>query len=444
MTGSIKLRSSTLTYIFAFILPITPWYFRVFGLSALNVVCLLYVVGIIFFCGGFRKIGTVKVGFTIGALFLIWFLTKMITFFAYGNYLESAWFVLRTVAVFYACAISIKDQECFLKVIKAILIASFIVCIFGLVEEVTHFNIFSLLKPDDYILNYNAPRFGLLRVLSFTEHTIVFSVYLMFCLGLCVYYMQFISKKKRVFYRILYVLIWVNIALSLSRSAMITTFISQILILYFSGKKEFLIRIAKIAVAILLSVGVLYYIVPMVKTVVDNMIYMILAVFNDDYTRIIASTFGGENLHAQGDRIDLYGWVISKMDGNWLFGHGKDGEFHYSYLMSNGIWTWIVTKENIEVQYLDIMFRYGVIGLVAEVLIYLKVLITSLGKQRVLWDKELTFNKMTFSVLLMYYVQLFAVNQTTERSLFYIIVFLLLIYNSKRFIKNSTVKGLSK
>ena len=202
----------------------------------------------------------------------------------------------------------------------------------------------------------------------------------------------------------------------------------------------FLFRIMKIGLCGIAAIVVLSLFSPKIANITKNLGYMILAVFNDDYTTVIASAFGGDNLHAQGDRIHLFKWVISEMDGGWIFGHGKDALFRHSYSMSNGIWDWTVVKENIEVQYLDVMYRYGVVGLITEVLLYLKILNLSFSKKKPAWDKKLSFKKVVFSILLMYYIQLFVVNQTTERNLFYIIVFMILIYNSKEIRSKSMIE----
>lgn len=426
-----KINSDIVTYIFSFIIPITPWYASIMGISAINLICLLYVVMIAILRGGKFSWKKIWVDRWVMYLFTLVLISRFFTFVIYGDYLEPLWFTLRTAVVFTVFASSVKNDKVFLNVIKTVLIASFLICIFGLIEEIIHFNIFTLFKPADYELNYNSARFGLIRILSFTEHTIVYSVYLMFCLGLCAYYIQFVSSKEKLFYRVLYFLLWINIALSLSRSAMICTFLSQLLILYFRGEKQFILRIFKISAVTLVSISLLSLLIPQIGEMVNNILYMILAVFNDDFTSIISSTFGGDNLYAQGDRLNLYKWVLSKMDGGWIFGHGKDGLFSYSYPMSNGIFTWIVTKENIEVQYLDVLFRYGIFGMITSILLYLRMISLSLKKKIYTWDKKLSFNKVAFSLLFFYYLQLFAVNQTSERSLFYIILFLIMIYNGK-------------
>lgn len=441
MKHSWKINAKTVTYIFSFVLPITPWYFRIFGVSALNLFCLIYVFSGLLIRRKPISLKDLHLNGAIIVLFLMWFLSKAVTFIMYGDYKETIWFLLRTMAVYIVFASSITTEESFHGVIKSILLASLFVGLFGIVEEITHFNIFSLLKPEGYELNYNPPRFGLLRILSFTEHTIVYSVYLMFCLCLCLYYMQFVNKSKRVFYKLLYVILWINIILSLSRSAMICTFISQVIILYYSGKNKFLYRITKIGLCGITAIVILSLISPKIAGITRNLGYMILAVFNDDYTAVIASAFGGDNLHAQGDRIHLFKWVMSEMERGWIFGHGKDAEFRYSYSMSDGVWNWTVVKENIEVQYLDVMYRYGVVGLITEVLLYLTILKISFFKKKTTWDKKLSFNKVVFSILLLYYIQLFVVNQTTERNLFYMIVFMVLVYNDKKFRSKLMIEG---
>lgn len=436
-----KFNGTTLTCIYSFLIPITPWYCNIFGISAINLITILYIGLSAIVLGKSLSIKGKRIDRKIVFLFIIFYLSRTVSLLKYGNIVEPLWLLLRTATTYWFFSSSIKTREAFLKVIKTILLASFVVSIFGIIEEVTHFNVFSLVKPMNYEFNYNPSRFGILRIIGFAEHTIVYSVYLMFCLCLCLYYMQFINSQRKIFYKILYVMLWTNILLSLSRSAIICAIISQIIILYYSDKKQFLINVLKIMLCGIVAIMILSLVSSKVAQAVRNVLYMVMAVFNDDYTSIIASTFGEDNLLVQGDRINLYEWVLSKMDGVWFFGFGMNAQFSYSYTRSNGVWTWTAVKENIEVHYLDVLFRYGIFGLITNILLYLKLLYMSVINKKNNWDKKLSFNKTMFAAFLAYYIQLFAVNQTTERNLFYIIVFLFLLYNSKSFRERSLIGG---
>lgn len=431
MYNRCKIDAKQITYILIFLLPIMPWYFEIFGLNGINFFCAFYIFIIV--CFFTKKVYKPAINQNKLILFAVitWFFTKSITFLSYGNLVEIIFFFIRTVALYFVFSLVIRDKDSFLNVIKWILIASFFVCISGLIEEATRFNIFSILKYPGYRLNYNPLRFGILRILGFAEHTIVYGIYLMFCMSLCVYYVQYITQNKKIFYMILYILLWINMFLTLSRSSIIAASILQIIIFYFKWGKKFIIRMFKITILAIILIIIASITISKVSEMLNNIYYMVIAVLNSDYNRRIISSFGGDNLNAKGDRINLYKWVIEKMPGGWTFGHGKDALFIYSYPMTNGVWTWTVNKQNIEVQYLDIMYRYGIIGLISEILVYIAVLLKSVTNKYAYWEKKLNFNKVAFFTLLIYYLELFAVNQTSDRSIFYIFSFLVIIYNTR-------------
>ena len=71
--------------------------------------------------------------------------------------------------------------------------------ILGIFEEITRVNVFSFLNTD-YELIYNPLRFGLLRILGFSQHTIAHGVYVMFMMSICMYMWQFVNKKTEKFF----------------------------------------------------------------------------------------------------------------------------------------------------------------------------------------------------------------------------------------------------
>lgn len=164
------------------------------------------------------------------------------------------------------------------------------------------------------------------------------------------------------------------------------------------------------------------------------MFYMILVVFDADFSAKIAAVFGGDNLLAYGDRLNLYTWVAQELDGSWIFGKGMNASFSHAYLDTDGVNTWTAYKTSIEVQYLNILFRYGLVGMITECLMYASLLITAIkGKvKKTSWETEIGFNSVAFIVFFMYFVEFFAVNQSSDQSIFYIFVMVFAIYNRKR------------
>lgn len=429
-----KLSDKQIKMIFVFIFPITPLYYEVFGIYGLNIICFLFI-GIVLI------IGHLKIRFTIPSNFLLlsfmgWISGRLLSYVMSGNFMEIIFFLLRTAGIYFVLNYTIRCKADFLCLIKAVILSGVFVSCFGIVEEVTRFNIFSFIHPTGE-LNYNPLRFGMLRIISFSSHTIVYGVYLMFVMSLCLYYFQFIKKNKRIRnrYLVAYILLWVNMLFTLSRSIIICAFLSQVLILYFiGGRKSFLFIIKSIMIAVPILV-VLVLIVPSVRNIISNIFYMILAVFNTRYSSNIAGTFGNDNLFAYGNRFDLYGWVAQELQGNWMFGKGMNASFSHAYLDTDGIYTWTAYKTSIEVQYLNILFHYGLVGIISESLMYLTVLLTALKnrKKNTFCEVQIGFNSIAVSIFLMYFIEFFAVNQSSDQNIFYIFLSIFIIYNTKRF-----------
>lgn len=49
----------------------------------------------------------------------------------------------------------------------------------------------------------------------------------------------------------------------------------------------------------------------------------------------------------------------------------------------------------------------------------------------VFFEKKISFNKIAFVTLIFYYLQLFAVNQSSDKYVFYIFVMFTIIYNGR-------------
>ena len=109
-----------------------------------------------------------------------------------------------------------------------------------------------------------------------------------------------------------------------------------------------------------------------------------------------------------GNRFDLYGWVSEKMAGHWLFGHGLYADFSYSFTQSNGFYSWIQTKDSIEVEYLNTLYQFGIFGMMTEVLSFLSVLGLNIKKysSKLFFEKKISFNKIAFVTLIMYFIYL--------------------------------------
>jgi len=113
------------------------------------------------------------------------------------------------------------------------------------------------------------------------------------------------------------------------------------------------------------------------------------------------------NVIGFGNRFELYAWVIAAFGRNYWFGNGFDAAF------SHQITSWL-TKSSIEVHYLYVYFRCGIVGLSALILGYIGTL-RFFGRKRTCTldhDTKLPFIKVLFLLLIVYYVSLFGVQET--------------------------------
>ena len=312
-------------FVLAFFLctfPILPSYFNLAGIAGVVFFTIVFLFLIVVHTKG--KLPVPKIQLTPLALALgAWIAGQGISSIAHGKITASITLLFTTVFVWYGLFVLIKSRDSFLHAIKSVIMTGGVVSVLGLIESFTGFNIFFFFFTTGAQLNYNPRRFGIIRIISFSSHAIVYGLFLAFVMALALYYLQFCrSSKERAVTLVAYCLMWSNLLLTLSRSSILCTILSQLLILVFSGMKKALIIIARILGIIIVSSLLLRLFYPSIFESVVDIGYMILALFDDRYQSAIALSFGNDNLGGVGNRIDLYQWVFDKMSDHWLFGFG--------------------------------------------------------------------------------------------------------------------------
>ena len=417
---------------FCFVYPILPVYASVMGVNGRNLLCFLTLILTLIFS---RELAKVRMQglYGIDFIFAVWISGRFFQILFSKSFLEAVYFLLLTVLMYYCMSRLVKGTVDFLACIKAILCGGCFVSVLGFFEEITKINLFSYTNRS-YELNYNPPRFGILRILGFSQHTIVHGVYIMFCMSLCMYIWQFVKhkSKERSFIIILYILLGINLILTLSRSIIIRAIVFEFFILCLSGVRKFFKVIFKLLVIGIPFVAATSLFVPRVLNILKAGVLMIAALFDDKAAAMISGVFGNDNIKGVGNRIDLYKWVIDEMPGYWIFGHGWNAKFSHPYIQSNGIYTWIQIKDSIEVQYLSTLYQYGLFGMVTEILTFISLIATCLKRRmrKREWEPVISFNKVAFATLLCYFLEMFAVNQSSDRYIFYLFVILVLLYNT--------------
>lgn len=138
-----------------------------------------------------------------------------------------------------------------------------------------------------------------------------------------------------------------------------------------------------------------------------------------------------------GDRKELLKWVWESIDNKWI-GMGGSAEFAYSLTERSGIYSYIRTKTSIENQYLNLLYHYGIIGLISMIWVYIQVFIKSIiqaVKNPSEWEGRISFPKMLVVILGTYYISFFGVHQIDEKRIFFCLIFLLIAYcNNKAYL----------
>ena len=420
---SMKIKTSTMTLIFIALYPIMPSYFEIVGIPVQYLLSLLYILFCIFLSRGYfsTKLSTLE------TLIFLWALWRSFTCVINGELATALWQFLTVVACYFVSH-GIKDKDFFVKAIDIIIIVGVIVGVFGIIEAVTGFNVFEMLNTSGAELNYSTARFGLRRLLSFSSHTIQYCLYCMFVLALTLYRIANDVKKKGTYY-IGYMIIFANAILSLSRGPILVMVISQLILLYTAGFKNFVKTIIKVVAVVAVLVIVVIFAFPQVASMLRQIVYMLLAVFNSSYASAISSSFGS-NLSGVGNRLDLYGWVWENLSGHYIFGKGPWAVFEH--VMSYNMWTGAIYKYSIEVNYLHTMYHYGIITMVLEILMMLKLMISGTSRKfktrSETYEHRLSFGTMFAIMVFCYLISWFAVQAGSEFAVFLICMSLFLSY----------------
>lgn len=156
-----------------------------------------------------------------------------------------------------------------------------------------------------------------------------------------------------------------------------------------------------------------------------------------DITIFDCALVGNIDGTGSGDRKELLKWVWKSMDNKWI-GMGGSAEFTYSLTEHSGIYSYIRTKTSIENQYLNLLYHYGIIGLISAIWVYIQLLIKSViqaVKNSSKWEGRISYPKMLAVILGTYYISFFGVHQIDEKRIFFCLIFLLIAYcNNKAYI----------
>jgi hypothetical protein len=400
---------------------VLPGYVIIFGInSEIVVVILMLVVGMLSIKMHNRQ--SIRYNFFFW-LFLILYNIQVL--FDSGSF-EAFKYLLQYILLCLIFIKTVSNINRFFTVIDFLIYASFVLEVFGIFEAFIGTNILHALAPD---IKFAAEtRLGLLRVMTTFYHPISYCNYLMFVGSLILYRLQSqeqISKLK--FLKIAYTMMFVNIILTLSRSTMIIFALSQIIIAYkigylkWSVKKNWYVMAAFMLILILMLIG--SNIIELAK----NVIYMFLSLVDSSFLSKITVSFGTNELGV-GNRFDLYKWVYWTVRNNSILGMGTNTSFAYAINAYQ-------TKSSIEVEYLNIFFKHGFVGLISMVAACISTIIFLFRRVKAfkISTDIVSFNFVALITMLGYYTSFFAVNQSRDVKIYLVFMCLVIVYNHKKF-----------
>lgn len=439
-----KLSTKQMLPIFVVLYTLIPSYCQIGGTQATNLLALILVALYIFI---YRKhLKTIKLtqeSLVIG----IWVIARLTSMFVTGSFFRVVMFFISFVGIGYIFINYISEKEKFIHVLDAVIYAGAIASVLGIIEAITGFNVFSLLNNSGAVLNYNNLRLGMMRIISYTGQTISYCMYCSIVACLAMYRIANLKNKtneKRKFL-VIYWLLCINILFTFSRSIIICFVISQIIILWYLGKKKFLKVILRVAIVMSVIIVASKLFFPSFADTMSQYFYMMLAVFNGNYADKLMVGWGTEDVSGIGERLLLYRWVWESVQGNLLFGKGEYADFSYSYRATDGIYFFTKIKRSIEVHHLYILYHFGFITLVPEVCMFLSFIIQGLRKafrKNPLFESKMGFNFVFFVIIFMDMLSWFTVNMGSEKNTLYFTIFLWLSYNINKIYLEKTNIGI--
>ena len=340
--------------------------------------------------------------------------------------IDNAISIVKIIAPFYIILVGITDMDRFMTMLKFIVRVFSVYGVLGIIEAITHFNLFDTLTGTQVVYEHaNALRFGLARNRGAADVSINNGMLL--CLVLCVaaYVLIYASKKERKWYQLCYLIIFIDAFLTLSRAIWMELVITQILIFIVLTPKSKLKIIRKVLVLCICGGVILLIISP---DMLDKIMYIFREMFSSTYDAFSGSDIAesSEMSYGVGHRFLLWKWVWEKTQGYLLFGTGYSIPFVY-------IASPTYVKKSIEVMWLYMLYHVGFVGLSGYIIFQIGSIVHMIKghkvEKKVAKDKKITFNYVMLIATVSYFVTQFSCSAFEDLKFYYIMLALVFVYN---------------
>ena len=400
--------SITVFFVMICFLIIAPQYVYLF--KNINVVNFTSVIVLFFYLIFISKVCIRKIDIYCVCIWLFYCIYSIQCLFT-ASIMKFATFFILFILLPYILYSLIRSKTAFVTSIDLMIKAGFVLGIYGLIEELLKINFLHTFVSSDQFV-FHEIRYGLLRIMGTFGHPIGYGLFHVFIVALILYRLSNIGGKK-CFLQIAYVVCVLNVIFTVSRIPILSLLVLHLLL------------ITKISKRKAISYIVLGTICIFIISILLNNFGLKIPFIDDLVQTVLIISDGGTNLSTTvgvGSRFELFFWVVSTMDGNWLFGHGVSSQFAYQ------VYEW-ATKTSIENQYLNILYFNGAIGLFFMLISYIASLVLS-KKNKVLFDFErISFNDFSFFLLLIYYLANLGVQESDMTRMYVYYLVLLVSYN---------------
>lgn len=396
-------------YILYLLYPILPSYF---GLSGWPVYTFLGLISSILLLGVTRKIRLYK-----EIKILLFAYVCMIVPVIRHQELVSVIFFCVDILLIVSCINCINSRDTLEKLIDIIIFAAIVLCILSYMEVIFDFNIFSLIENTDSVGGMGSVaqyRFSYRRAESSFSQSIGYAIYLTFASSFNFYKICTIKRNKR--YVLYHLLITLAVILTFSRVPMILYFALQLYFLYIKGFKEGVKKTIGIIITLLLVI-IISSALNFQITIIQDAINMILAMFDSETSSRIAGSFGNDNLNGWAYRLVLITELPRLLGSRWLLGGGQ-------VFANGGFYTSLYKVGSIDNNYMTVLFRYGLIGLMGKMLYIISGLASSRKLCKAKEYKGIIFGRITLATLVVYLINWISVAELRESRmvLLYIII----------------------
>lgn len=391
-----QLKKNSLIYLLIVLYPILPLNIYIGPLSLANIDSLAIVM-LFFLRKGNLKIYNV---FKYDKLFWIYLVVYGIFSFLTSSIMAGiAWFI-STMTVSLVLIHLIHSEEDVYRIIDSFSISAFALGFIGIFESLSRHYLIQTAIFEGWSDRF---RYGLLRCAGPFGHPINFAFFQAIAALFCFYRLQNgnISKQKKGFLIFAYFIAIVSMLMAVSRLPICFFIAAQFILIIRLGVRK--------AVKYVMSATIL---VVMLLIVLDTAGVGIFTLIFDLFASLlkmvgITSSIDYSTVKGFGNRFDLYSWVINAVGKDFLFGKGINATFEYKFA------DWF-TKTSIEVHYLYIYFRCGLVGVCSLVLSYIGTLRMFIKNKylHLQSEEKLQLIPTLICILFLYYICLFGVQET--------------------------------